>query len=117
MKVIVTQLFRTLCDPMDCSLPVSSVHGILQVRILEWVAIPIPGPLPDPRIEPRSPMLACRFFIISVTTDAPTSMIGSTFKVFVSSGFFFFLFGKGTEVKTVRKNSSELHDNEKLGFY
>ena len=117
MKVIVTQLFRTLCDPMDCSLPVSSVHGIIQVRILEWVAIPIPGPLPDPGIEPRSPMLACRFFIISVTTDAPTSMIGSTFKVFVSSGFFFFLFGKGTEVKTVRKNSSELHDNEKLGFY
>ena len=29
----------TLCDPMDCSLPGSSVHGILQVRILEWVAI------------------------------------------------------------------------------
>ena len=30
----------TLCDPMDCSLPGSSVHGILQARILEWVAIP-----------------------------------------------------------------------------
>ena len=29
----------TLCDPMDCSLLVSSVHGILQARILEWVAI------------------------------------------------------------------------------
>ena len=29
-----------LCDPMDCSLPGSSVHGILQARILEWVAIP-----------------------------------------------------------------------------
>ena len=28
------------CDPMDCSLPGSSVHGILQARILEWVAIP-----------------------------------------------------------------------------
>ena len=28
-----------LCDPMDCSLPGSSVHGILQARILEWVAI------------------------------------------------------------------------------
>ena len=33
------QLSLTLCDPMDCSLPGSSVHGILQVRILEWVAI------------------------------------------------------------------------------
>ena len=31
----------TLCDPMDWSLPGSSVHGILQVRILEWIAIPI----------------------------------------------------------------------------
>ena len=35
----VTQLCPTLCDPMDCSLPGSSVHGIFQARILEWVAI------------------------------------------------------------------------------
>ena len=35
----VTQLCPTLSDPMDCSLPGSSVHGILQVRVLEWVAI------------------------------------------------------------------------------
>ena len=35
----VTQLCLTLCDPMDCSPPGSSVHGILQARILEWVAI------------------------------------------------------------------------------
>ena len=34
------QLCLTLCDPMDCSPPGSSVHGILQARILEWVAIP-----------------------------------------------------------------------------
>ena len=34
-----TQLCPTLCDPMDCSLPGSSVHGIFQARILEWVAI------------------------------------------------------------------------------
>ena len=33
------QLCLTLCDPMDCSLPDSSVHGILQTRILEWAAI------------------------------------------------------------------------------
>ena len=33
------QLCRTLCDPMDCSLPGFSVHGILQARTLEWVAI------------------------------------------------------------------------------
>ena len=34
------QLCLTLCNPMDCSPPGSSVHGILQVRILEWVAMP-----------------------------------------------------------------------------
>ena len=37
--VLVTYLCQTLCDPMDCSPPGSSVHGILQARILEWVAI------------------------------------------------------------------------------
>ena len=35
----VAQLWLTLCDPMDCSPPGSSIHGILQARILEWVAI------------------------------------------------------------------------------
>ena len=38
--VFVAQSCPTLCDRMDCSLPGSSVHGILQARILEWVAIP-----------------------------------------------------------------------------
>ena len=36
----VTQLCLTLCDPMDCRLPGSSVHGIFQARVLEWGAIP-----------------------------------------------------------------------------
>ena len=47
----------TVCNPMDCSPPGSSVHGILQARILEWVAFPSPGDLPDPGIKPRSPTL------------------------------------------------------------
>ena len=38
--VCVSCLVVSHCDPMDCSLPGSSVHGILQARILEWVAIP-----------------------------------------------------------------------------
>ena len=54
------QLF---CDPMDCRLPGSSVHGISQARILEWVAVSISGGLPDPRMEPTSPALAGEFFI------------------------------------------------------
>ena len=51
------QLCPTLCNTMDCSLPGSSVHGILQARIMEWVAISSPGDLPDPGIELRSPAL------------------------------------------------------------
>ena len=39
VKVLVSQSCLTVCDPMDCSLADSSVHGIPQVRILEWVAI------------------------------------------------------------------------------
>ena len=38
--VLVTQSSPTLCDPMDCSSPGFSVHGILQARILEWTDIP-----------------------------------------------------------------------------
>ena len=53
----VAQSCLTLCDPMDCSLPASSVHGIFQARILEWVAIPSPGDLSDPGIELGSPTL------------------------------------------------------------
>ena len=56
--MLVAQLCPTLCDPLDCSLPGSSVHGILQARILEWVAIPFSKHLLDPGIEPGSP--ACR---------------------------------------------------------
>ena len=40
---------------MDCDPPGSSVHGILQTRILEWLAVPSPGDLPDPGIKPGSP--------------------------------------------------------------
>ena len=55
--VVVQSLSRvpSLRDPMDSSTPGSSVHGILQARILEWVAIPSPEDLSDPGIEPGSP--------------------------------------------------------------
>ena len=57
----------TLCYPMDCSLPRSSIHEIFQARILEWVAFPPPGDPPDPGIEPVSLALAGAFF----TTEPP----------------------------------------------
>ena len=44
----------TLCNPVDCSPPGSSIHGILQARILEWIATPPPEDLPSPGIEPTS---------------------------------------------------------------
>ena len=55
--MLFAQSCPTLCDSMDCSLPGSSVHEILQARILGWVAIPSPGDLPDPGIESGSPAL------------------------------------------------------------
>ena len=64
------QLCLTLCNPMDCSPPGCSVHGISQARILEWVAISPPGALPDPGIKPESlvsPALAGSFLITSTT--------------------------------------------------
>ena len=51
-KVKVAQSYLTLWDPMDYT-----VHGILQARILEWVAFPSLGDLLNPGIEPRSPTL------------------------------------------------------------
>ena len=53
----VVQSCPARCDPMDCSLPGSFIHGIFQARILEWVAFPSPRDLPDPGILPRSPTL------------------------------------------------------------
>ena len=69
-KVLVTQLCLTVCDPVDCSPPRSSVHGILQARILQWLAIPSPGDLPDPGIKPGSPScIAGRFFTVWATRE------------------------------------------------
>ena len=45
----------TLCDPMNCSPPGSSLHEILQARILEWVAMPSSRGSSQPRIKPMSP--------------------------------------------------------------
>ena len=53
---------------MDCSPPGSSVHGILQARVLEWVAIFFSRVLPDPGIEPRPPLVQADSF--------PTELLG-----------------------------------------
>ena len=54
----------TLCNLMDCSPPGSSVHGVPQVRMLEWVAISYSRGSSQTRDQPMSPALAGRFFTI-----------------------------------------------------
>ena len=63
-KVLVAQACSILCNPMDCSLPGSSVHGILQASILEWVDFPFSRVSLQPRdpTQGLSPELADRFF-------------------------------------------------------
>ena len=55
MLCLVAQLCPTLCNPMDCSPPGSSIHGIFQTRVLEWIAISFSRDLPNLGIESRSP--------------------------------------------------------------
>ena len=67
------QLCLTLCNAMDCSPPGSSVHGILQAKILEWVSALFWDP-PNLGIELVSlvfPALAGRFFTNSTTWEVP----------------------------------------------
>ena len=58
------QLILTLCDPMDSSLPGSSIHGIFQARVLEWVAIS------QPRDQTRVSCIADRRFSVWGTREA-----------------------------------------------
>ena len=60
-----------LCDPMDYSLPGSSVHGILQARILEWVAIHFSRGSSQPKDWTQVSCIAGRFFTLWATRDRP----------------------------------------------
>ena len=62
--VLVAQLYLILCNPMDYSLPGSSVHGILQSRILEWVAIPFSRGSSLPLDRTQDSCTAGRFFTV-----------------------------------------------------
>ena len=63
------QLCPTLCDSVDCSLPVSSVRGILQARILEWVAMPTSRGLSQPD-QTQISHIEGGFFAICVMREA-----------------------------------------------
>ena len=67
------KLLQTLCDTMDYSPPGSSVHGVLQARMLEWIAVPSSRDLPNPDIKSgslTSPALADGFFTTNTTWEA-----------------------------------------------
>ena len=74
MCLLVTQLCLNLYDLMDSSLPRSSVHEILQAKILEWVAIPFSRGFSWPREGTVVSRIAGRFFIIWATREAPFFM-------------------------------------------
>ena len=61
--MLVTQLCQTLCDPTDCRPPGSSVQGILQAGILEWVAISFSRGSPGPRDQTHVSCIAGGFFL------------------------------------------------------
>ena len=76
----VTSVMSDFCDPMDCSPPGPSVHGILQERILQRLSCPLSGDLPDPGIELMSLMsaaLAGGFFIASALGEFPLYAIST----------------------------------------
>ena len=76
-----------------CSLAGSSVHGILQARILEWVACPAPGDLPHPGIKPVSPALAGGFCTNCATWEGLIGLQGHNFTLCPSHLMAFFPLG------------------------
>ena len=70
VKVLVTQSCPTLCDPMDCSPPGSSVHGILQARIPQWVSISFSEGSSHPRDRSHISCVSCigRWILYHCTT-------------------------------------------------
>ena len=74
----VPQSCPTLCNPMDCSLPGPSVHGIFQARVLEWLAMPFSGDLPNPGTKLASlasPASVGKFFTTGTTWEAPSQAL------------------------------------------
>ena len=70
MCVLVAQLGLTLFDPMDCSPPGSSVHGILQLRTLEWVAVSSSRGSSQPKDQTWVSCIAGGLFSVWVTREA-----------------------------------------------
>ena len=77
--VLITRLYPILYDPMDCSPPGSSVHGILQARIPEWVAISFSRESSGPRDRTWVSCIADGWFTIWTTREAPWEILGNKY--------------------------------------
>ena len=69
----VAQSCPTLCDPMDCSLSASSVHGIFQALVLEWIAISFSRGSSQPRDPTLVFLIVDRRFTVWATRKAPST--------------------------------------------
>ena len=90
--MLVTQSCLTLCSPMDCGQWDSSVHGILQTRILQWIAIPFSRASSQPRDGTQVSCTAGRFFTIWASWEAwnyLTQRSGSQFPPAIDRAFLF----------------------------
>ena len=83
----VAQSCPTLCNPMDCSLQGSSVHGISQARMLEWVAISFSKGSSWPRDWTQVSYIAGRFFTIWATREAQIYRVATYYHIPLSMGF------------------------------
>ena len=93
--VLVTQSHPALCDPRT-SLPGSSVHGIFQARILEWVAIPFSRGSSQPRDRIRVSCIVGRSFAVWATREAQsTTLIAPKWTTFLVSSSAWISFGRG----------------------
>ena len=77
---LVIQSCPTLCDPVDCA-PGSFIHGILQVRILEWVAISFSRGSTQPRDRTLASCIASKFFTVRGTREASNTHKGGSKKI------------------------------------
>ena len=75
LKELVPQSYLTLCEPTVCSPPGSSVQGILQARILEWVAIPFSRSSPWPKDRTWVSCIAGGFFTTWTTREAQMNIV------------------------------------------
>ena len=91
----VAQSCPTLCDPMDCNLPGFSVHGILQARVLEWVAISFFRGSSWPKDRTRVSHIVGRRFNLWATREAPKLCAISCFTMQITLAFDYYLLSHG----------------------